>query len=187
MDLTSSVRTDALPALGSLLVPGALAAAPYIALAWGEPHNLKAFVAAQEAASTAAGFLVIAASGFLIESIGSYVEYYVIDWRHEDRAGMLDRWRRFLRVAWTTEPIGQRYLRRILTVFKFELNLLVATVATLPGLWALWHYGLLTPRQAITLQVLAVGLILYLLRATFDSSKLLDELRAELVATAALH
>ena len=77
MDLTSSVRTDALPALGSLLVPGALASAPYIALAWGHPHNLKAFVEAQEGASTATAFLLLAAVGFLIESIGSYVEYYL--------------------------------------------------------------------------------------------------------------
>ena len=96
---------------------------------------------------------------------------------------MLERWRQYLRLAWSTEPIGQHYLRRILTVFKFELNLLVATTATIPGLSMLWYYGVLSHRRAITLLVLAVGLILYLLRATTDSSKLLDELRTDLLAT----
>ena len=32
MDLTSSVRTDTLPALGTVVAPGALALAPYAAL-----------------------------------------------------------------------------------------------------------------------------------------------------------
>jgi len=126
MDLTSTVRSDALPAVGSLLIPGGVAAAPYVALAWGPPHDLKAFVDANQGISTAAAALLVVGVGLLIESIGSYFEYYVVDQRHDDREAMMGRWTEYLRIAWKTEPIGQHYLRRVLTVFKFELNMFVA-------------------------------------------------------------
>ena len=54
MDLTSTVRSDVLPAVGSFLVPGAVVSSPYVALLWGPPHNLKAFIDANQGASTAA-------------------------------------------------------------------------------------------------------------------------------------
>ena len=181
MDLTSSVRTDALPAVASIMVPGALASLPYLALVWGHPHNLKAFVEAREGVSTAVGVLLLVGSGFLIESVGSYVEYYVIDRFHGDRTAMLQRWRDYLRLAWTTEPVGQHYLRRILIVFKFELNLLVATTAGIPAVFALACYGVLTPLRFGLILCLQIGLALYLTVAAIASSKLLDELRGYLL------
>lgn len=184
MDLTSSVRTDALPAVGSLLVPGAVASAPYIALLWGPPHHLKAFVEAKEGVSTAAAVLLVVGLGFLIESIGSYVEYYLIDRRHQDRDAMIARWREYLRIAWQVEPIGQHYLRRVLTIFKFELNMLVAAIASIPGLIALRLYDVVMPIPVWLLLGLAVGLVVYLTFATAASSVLLDGLRKELLAQA---
>ena len=54
---------------------------------------------------------------------------------------MQARWREYLQIAWTTEPVGQHYLRRILTIFKFELNALVAIGFAVPGtlLLAYWE------------------------------------------------
>ena len=184
MDLTSTVRSDSLPAVGSVLVPGAVASLPYAALLWGPPHNLKAFVDANQGASTVVGGLFIVSVGLLIESIGSYAEYYLLDSRHKDRGAMHERWRNYLQIAWQKEPIGQRYLRRILTTFKFELNLLVATPVTIPGTIALAYYGVIGNTVTLLLGLFIAGLVLYLYRASVSSSVLLDNVRGLLVAQA---
>jgi hypothetical protein len=184
MDLTSTVRSDALPSVGTLLVPGAVASTPYVALLWGEPHNLHGFVNANQGAATGAAALLVVAVGLLVESVGSYLEYYVIDRRHKDRTAMLRRWREYLRIAWQTEPVGQHYLRRIMIVFKFELNLLVASVATLPALVALGHYDVLPSHGVATVFGVTLLLAVYLYNASVASSLLLDELRQELIAQA---
>jgi hypothetical protein len=184
MDLTSTVRSDTLPAVGSFLVPGAVASSPYVALLWGPPHDLRTFVDANAGASTVAAAMLTVAAGLLIDSIGSYVEYYGVDRLHKNRAEMLSRWKEYLRIAWKTEPIGQHYLRRILTIFKFELNLLVASILTIPGTVALWWFSVLSPHGARWILAITGVLVLYLCRACYDTSVLLDELRTELVAQA---
>jgi hypothetical protein len=95
---TTAVRGDVLPAVGSLLVPGALAAGPYVALLWGPPHNLKMFVEESEGLSAVVGALVVVAAGLLIESIGSYAEYYLIDRVHKNKEEMFSRWQEYLQL-----------------------------------------------------------------------------------------
>jgi len=184
MDLTSTVRSDSLQGVGSVLVPGAVASLPYVALVWGPPHDLKGFVDANQGAATAVAAVLLVAVGLLVESVGSYVEYYVIDTRHADRAAMLDRWREYLRIAWKTEPIGQHYLRRILPIFKFELNLLVATVVTLPGIGLLAYYQVFPIYTLLAIGAGVVVLASYMYRASVDSSFLLADLRRDLVTQA---
>ena len=129
MNPTTAVRSDVLPAVGSFLIPGTLAVTPWVALAWGAPHYLQKFVDANEAISSAVGALLIVGVGLLIESVGTFVESQVVD-RESKNPDVSERWYSYLKIAWIREPIGQRYLRKILTTFKFELNLLVATVPT---------------------------------------------------------
>jgi hypothetical protein len=184
MDLTSTVRSDTLPAVGSFLVPGAVLSFPYVALAWGAPHDLKAFVDANQGVSTAAAALLVVAAGLLVDSVGSYVEYYVVDLQHKDRTVMLQRWREYLQIAWKIEPVGQHYLRRILTIFKFELNLLVASVGTVPGTIALAYYGVLPGHAIVAVVIITALAVLYLFKASVASSLLLADLREQLVAQA---
>jgi hypothetical protein len=181
MDLTSSVRTDTLPAVASVLVPGAFASAPYVAVLFSKKPAVATFLASHEATSLFAGVLVAVGSGFLIESLGSYLEYYWIDSRHSNRADMLAKWWRYLRIAWKVEPTGQHYLRRILAVFKFELNGCVASVAALPGL--LWlGCARATPvavSAAMVLGTLLVGI--YTFHAATETSRLLANIRDQLL------
>ena len=93
LNLSSAVRSDTLPAVGSMIVPGVVASTPYIALLWGEPHNLKGFVDANQGASTAAAAIVVVAAGLIVDTIGSYVEHDLIDTRHTNPAQMRERWR----------------------------------------------------------------------------------------------
>ena len=184
MDLTSTVRSDALPAVGSMLVPGALAAAPYVALAWGPPHNLKLFIDANQGISTAAAALLVVSVGLVVESFGSYAEYFAVDRCHRDQKAMLAEWKRYLQIAWETEPIGQHYLRKVLTIFKFELNLCVAAVLTLPGSIALAYYAVLPSHAMWAILVGTLVLVGVLFKVAVDSSILLANLRHELVAQA---
>ena len=184
MDLTSTVRSDALPAVGSMLVPGALAAAPYVALAWGPPHNLKLFIDANQGISTAAAALLVVSVGLVVESFGSYAEYFAVDRCHRDQKAMLAEWKRYLQIAWETEPIGQHYLRKVLTIFKFELNLCVAAVLTLPGSIALAYYAVLPSHAMWAILVGTLVLVGVLFKVAVDSSILLADLRHELVAQA---
>jgi hypothetical protein len=125
--------------------------------------------------------LLSIAIGFLIESIGSYIEFYIIDRRHPDRNAMMDKFWRYLRIAWTTEPTGQHYLRRLLAIFKFELNGFTAVLVALPGL--VWFAATVDLRLGQTLGLLlpVVGLGFYLFHAATQTSFLLAELREQLL------
>ncbi len=184
MDVTTAVRSDVLPAVGSLLRPGALVAAPWVALAWGEPHNLRSFAAANETFSTAAAASLTIGAGLIIESLGTFVESHIVDKWHKNHEDVQNRWTEYLKIAWVTEPIGQRYLRSVLTMFKFELNMLVAVVCSIPGVLTLGHYKVL-PHHAVfwivTLSIVGMG---YLAYAVFEDAELLHRLRGDLVAVA---
>lgn len=186
MDVTTAVRSDVLPAVGSFLIPGAIASAPYVSLAWGTPHHLKAFVDANQGISTAAGALLVVGAGLLVESIGTFVESHVVDKCHDNPKAIQDRWTEYLKIAWIREPVGQRYLRRVLTTFKFELNMLVATLATLPGIVVLGYYRVLPQHAVIGIVLIAIALLIYLWIAALEDSKLLHRLRGELITVARL-
>src|SRR5687767_1350836 len=123
MDPTSAVRTDTLPAIATLLVPGVVATSGYLWLGLsGAPPDVRSFLGAHEAIATVGTVLILIGAGFAIDSAGSYVEVYCIDRRRGDCAEMVDIWWRYLTIAWRHEPIGQRYIRRFVVSFKFELN-----------------------------------------------------------------
>jgi hypothetical protein len=181
MDLTSSVRTDTLPALGSVVAPGALALSPYIALFVIRHPRVASYLAAHEATALSAGLVLSIGGGFLVESFGSYVEYYLLDQRHADRTSMIRSWWRYLRIAWKTEPTGQHYLRRILTIFKFELNAFVAMSAALPGLLWIACAGVLQSSAIVALVVGSGVTAVYLFHAAGQTSLLLAQIRAQLL------
>jgi hypothetical protein len=183
MDPTTTVRSDVLPGVGSLLIPGTVAAAPWIALAWGDPHPLKKFVDANQAIATVSGVFLIVAVGLLIESIGTFVESRVVD-RATTNADVTERWYKYLKIAWVREPIGQRYLRRTLAMFKFELNLLVAAAPTTVGILVLAYYRVL-PRNVATGGVLLLTVLgVYLCWAVRSDADLLHHLRGTLLEVA---
>ena len=120
----------------------------------------------------------------MVESFGSYAEYFAVDRCHRDQKAMLAEWKRYLQIAWETEPIGQHYLRKVLTIFKFELNLCVAAVLTLPGSIALAYYAVLPSHAMWAILVGTLVLVGVLFKVAVDSSILLANLRHELVAQA---
>jgi hypothetical protein len=181
MELTSSVRTETLPALGSVVAPGSLALAPYVALFLIAHPRAASYLAGHEAISLPAGVILAIAGGFLVESLGSYIEYYLLDRRHADRTALQRSWWRYLRIAWKVEPTGQHYLRRILAIFKFELNGFVASIAALPGLLWIVSNGLVNAGAAVWLVLGDVAAAAYLFHAASQTSQLLAQIRSQLL------
>ena len=155
MDPTSAVRTETLPVIATVIAPGAVFSSPYAWVVVSRSPALVDFLGKHEAIAVAATLVLWVTAGFLIESIGSYLEVYGIDRRRSDHEQMLETWWKYLRIAWSREPIGQRYLRRLVVSFKFELNTCVATALSVPAACLLWKYGVIFGKTAIWM---AVGL-----------------------------
>jgi len=182
MDPTSAVRTDTLPAIATVVAPGAFASASYSWLLLSSAPDLRLFLNQHEGIATAAAILLWIVLGFLVESAGSYAEVYLIDRRRSDHKQMLEDWWRYLRIAWTIEPIGQRYLRRLLVSFKFELNMFVASVATLPGVILLARAGRLSWTAGAEISVVLVVGAGLLFVAARGSADVLADVRTRLLA-----
>jgi hypothetical protein len=157
MDPTSAVRTDTLPAIATVVAPGAFVSSTYLWAILSSDAALRTFLDHHEAIALASALLLWIVAGFAVDSIGSYVEVYWIDRPREDHSQMLEVWWRYLRIAWSREPIGQRYLRRLLVSFKFELNMFTAALGTMPGVIALGFLGRI---GALTAATATVGLCL---------------------------
>jgi hypothetical protein len=180
MDPTSAVRTDALPVLATVVGPGAVVTAPYLAAVGLQFQDLKP-VLEHEALVLTSTALVWVIAGFIVESVGSYVEVYWIDRGRKDHDAMIESWWRYLRIAWDKEPTGQHYLRKMLVSFKFELNMFVALLGCIPGVVLLGvqhRITDLTAAGACAFLILAASL---LFNYATGSAQVLADLRMELL------
>jgi hypothetical protein len=143
MDPTTAVRSETLPVIATVIAPGAFVSAPYVWAALSKSDTARAFLDRHEALALAAAILLWIVVGFAVESLGSYVEVYWIDRPRSDHDKMIETWWRYLRIAWNKEPVGQHYLRRMLVSFKFELNMSVAALVTIPGVLILVMRGVI--------------------------------------------
>jgi hypothetical protein len=154
MDPTTAVRTDTLPVIVTVVAPGAFVTVPYLWAFLAKAERVQGFLAVHEGITLAGGVLLWIIVGFVVESVGSYVEVYWIDRQRSDYQEMIETWWRYLRIAWRKEPVGQHYLRRMLVSFKFELNMSVAATMALPGV------VFLAIRRVIGGDVMVVALII---------------------------
>jgi hypothetical protein len=181
MDPTTAVRTDTLPAIATVVAPGAFVSAPYLWALLSKAEAVQHFLGQHEGVTLAGAILLWIIVGFVVESAGSYVEVYWIDRQRSDYKKMIETWWRYLRIAWKTEPVGQHYLRRMLVSFKFELNMSVAAMMAAPGLL------LLAIRRVITGDTMVVALIILVFSAAAlfsmaeSSAGVLAEIRKQLV------
>jgi hypothetical protein len=180
MDLSSAVRTDTLPGIVTILAPGLIASAPYSWYLLAQSPDLQAVLNQHEAIAVAAAILLWSVNGLAVDSLGSYVEVYLIDRVRPNHAEMMDTWRKYLRIAWVHEPVGQHYLRRILVSFKFELNMSVAALVGAIGV-ILFLPDLFTSRAVALLAGSLLVLAGLLFFAARDSSTVLADVRAALV------
>jgi len=108
------------------------------------------------------------------------LEVHLIDAKRKDHEKLVKTWWEYLRTVWTNEPVGQRYLRRLLVSFKFELNMFTATFFAALGLLLLRFGDHITARAFYGLlvsSIVAMGVFWFFAR---DSADVLANVRKEL-------
>ena len=91
-------------------------------------------------------------------------------------------WYSYLRLTFTVEPIGQRYLRTLTLALKFELALVPGLMVMYAGLlWLDTSVDILSTRGAWWLGVALAALMLFLLIESWTSAQRLTRLRRELL------
>lgn len=111
-----------------VLVPGALATMPWLALA--RRHFGSSMTDAIESVMTIA---IVATVGGLLESVGTCVEHR---WDQEgnDRTDRNDHWYQYLCRKHEKEPVAYRYISHLVAKMYFELSMMIAVPAFAVGL-----------------------------------------------------
>ena len=127
MDISSSLKSDVLKALTTLVVPGAVALIPYALLLGHQYPDLRQLGTDLPFVASTLAFFAALAAGMVLENLGSILEVSVWDRRLQERFGIHSKdWIEYLKLNPEREPIGQRYLRTVLMRMKFELSFSLA-------------------------------------------------------------
>ncbi len=174
-----------------IVVPGLLVALPwaYILGLWFAP--LTRLSRDKPQWFVLAVILAALPTGMVLEDLGATMEVYAFDQWQPDAKQHAENWWLYLRTAYSHEPVGERYLRTVVLRFKFELSFIPALLIAGPS----WFYYVWRLRTAsrhppdrrfwrICILVFVVFPLLlagYLFVEAHDSSRLLGQIRAELL------
>ena len=134
MDISKTVKDDTLGPLSSILVPGIILTFPYVAHFLFKNDNVALYFSSHEATSIIVATFTAIIFGLIVDALGRTIESHVIDEMHKDASEVREEWFKYLNLVHDPEPICQRFLRKVLLQFKFELNLGLALIFSLPGL-----------------------------------------------------
>jgi uncharacterized membrane protein YidH (DUF202 family) len=179
MDAITAIKPNAYPTLAVILVPGFVAAAPWVGCVfWPELQQVSTWANATLPVSlTLLGVTLVL--GFVLEDVGSTIELLWADRRMKKKLNIPNsNWERYLGLTTGTEIIGQRYLQTIRLRYKFELSMLPASVFSMGGviLGQVLDHGLGWGRT-VGLSVMLLALIAYLFRETVCSAQVLERTR----------
>ncbi|HVN87979.1 MAG TPA: hypothetical protein VMW17_24320 [Candidatus Binatia bacterium] len=185
MDLISGLRSELFRPLVTLLVPGAIAIAPYWVVLQSRVPEVVTFKADNPSALVAILLVVIIAAGLTLEDIGARIEREVWDRRLRtlgEFANFDAQWHQYLSLKTQDEIVGQRYLRTILVRMKFEISTGPALIIHLIGL--IWVNHVLAAFSAGTMLQLSIAycaLAAYLIWESYQSCYALAELRRDVI------
>jgi hypothetical protein len=183
VDISNIVRSDTLRPVATVVVPGAVAMAPWGGLVLHTSPLILAFCLTHEATAVLALTLLALCTGMVIESFATTIESDVIDRFRKDRKEVEDVWFMFLQIVHVNEPIGRGFLRSVLLRFKFELNFGIAMLLSCAGTIT-WHCvgPFLSDRLTTSICVVELVLAGYLFFEARRSSTLLHRLRKDMLA-----
>jgi len=185
-DLTSAFKSELFRPVVTLVIPGAIAAGPYMAVAVRVTTGVQEFLESHSGLAWVCGLGVAVAAGLILENIGSRLEAsFIDDWLEHKLPGSRATWREYLSLKMTDEFVGQRYLRTVLLRMKFELSM--APAVAIAGLGLGWLQAV-APWGAVLGPVgpiLAGGVIAaWFLVEAFSSARVLADTRKLLVIAA---
>jgi hypothetical protein len=183
MNLSSTFNAEVFRPIATIAVPGSFAILPYVLIATHKYEGLILFWDKHEATFIVIITLIVIAVGLVLENLGSEIEARIWDPLCKKSNSCHDtNWYKYLRKAFAVEPIGQRYLRTIILRMKFELGFSVSLIPFWIGM--IWLNCIKLNLSKNTMIWASVGvaiLFIYMLFASYCSSKLLGKLRAELI------
>ena len=150
MDPLDALRNEVFRPLVTLIIPGATALLPFVAVVHFYNPEFRVFADTYPGLYlTIIGFAVIGA-GFVLENLGSRIESGIWDNLIErDTRTQFDDWFSFLCYAPEREAVGHRYLRTLTIRLKFELSFSLALIALWFGLLWLDAIEVLWDRQSV--------------------------------------
>lgn len=194
MDPVSGLKAELFRPLTTILVPGILAASPYIAMTFKcfpeiNP-NLTATAPATGTSALIFGVSILLVGvlfGMLMENLGSRLEVYLWGGIPEEQRKDLDReWGEYLELELDDEILGQRYLQTIHMRLKFELSMAPAIGSLAIGLfWFNHQYGVWTYTDMRKILLFALILIFYMIREASCGIRLLAQIRRHVIAGSA--
>lgn len=183
MDMTSALKSEIFRPTVIFIIPGSVAAMPFIFLAVHYFPSLENFLSGNSLLAFLLSLIIAVGFGLVACELGSRVEDSVVDKINRSRDPEIDDiWYRYLRCAFATEPIGQRYIHELVLHLKFELNMGCALLITTAG--SLWLNVVDTFISWCTFTFLAIGFVgaaAYLAWEATATGLVLAKVRKELI------
>lgn len=178
-ELTSAFQSEVFHPIATLVVPGFFAISTAAVAVWERFPIIPKWAEQHSGVATTAALLIVLTCGLVTEDLGAHLENF-FDKQLKKKAGYErhhEEWFEYLRIAFDKEPVGHRYLKKLVLRLKFELGMTVASVAFAGGalyLQALW-------RWRIGIFCFALIAFAFFWSEAKSSNKLLSELRRELL------
>ena len=180
--LTNIVRSDILGQITTFIMPGIVSATPYLMLFNKFSPSYTDLILNLEVLATTIIIIIILGFGFLSDTLGSTFESYFLDSRRKkENPKFMDNWYLYLRLAFEPEPIGQRYLRKVLMHLKFELNIAVGIILFYIGYLIIYFTTSLTNKNLVITSSVSLVLVTYLIFEVDRTSKMLATIREKIL------
>lgn len=182
MDITSALKNEIFDPLVTLVVPGVVATASYLAVLF---YYFPASAVAWEhhtAESYTAYLVCVLAVGLLLEDVGSRIEVCWDSRRTNKDAEYANRWTSYQKLRTRKNGVAERIIHGVATRMRFELSMAPAVV--LLGVGVAWCQSLFHIWSRCSFSValtLTALLAAYLLWESYDSSGVLDQSRRLLI------
>ncbi len=183
MDISSTFKAEIFRPIATVAIPGVFAIFPYLLIATDRVPRLSQFWDTQQTVFISMFVLAAVTVGLIIEDIGSQIEIFwdrIIARRHNKT--IQDEWFAYLRLSPSPNQIGHQYLSTITLRLKFELAFSLSLIPFWLGVvWFNTSSTFMSCQTVVGLTLLIIVLIMYLAWESYGSSRLLSDLRRELL------
>jgi hypothetical protein len=164
-EILSGFGSEVFRPLVTFFLPGAVAISSWVVACLWACDSIRKLADTNRVETLGILSLLVLFFGLICDDLGSRLESSWLDTRVTDglsAAKHEENWYRYLRQAFTVEPVGHRYLRMLVLHLKFELGTGVAFILALPGIWWLpvaygWRFLLTTAFAVIVPYLILEG------------------------------
>jgi hypothetical protein len=178
-ELTAAFQSEVFHPIATLVVPGFFGLSASAVAVWQRFPIIPKWAEQHSGVATTTAILMVLTSGLVTEDLGARLEDF-FDKQLTKRAGYEkhhEEWFDYLRIAFDREPVGHRYLKKLVLRLKFELGMTIASILFAVGIVCIQApYGL--RREIFWSAIFASA---YFCMEAKSSNKALSKLRRELL------